>query len=96
MYVTGSVNISAASVSTYANVPANFRLFVCSSSNVVISGSAVFYGDVYAPESAATISGSGALAGRIVALSLTESGGSKLYYDQSLMGGYASGVLLAQ
>ena len=96
MYVNGNVTLSGGSVSTSSNVPANFRLYVGSSGTVTISGSADLYADVYAPQSAFTLSGGGSLAGRIVASSIAESGGSNIYYDMSLVGGYGAGVFLAQ
>lgn len=96
MYVTGSVSLSGGSVSTSANVPSNFRLYVGSSGTVTVSGSSTLYADVYAPQSDFTISGGGTLAGRIVALSITESGNSNLYYDMSLVGGAGASVFLAQ
>lgn len=96
MYVTGNVNLSGGSVSTSNNVPANFRLYVGSSGSITVSGSSTLYADIYAPQSAFTLSGGGALAGRVVALSVTESGNSNIYYDLSLVGGAGTNVFLAQ
>jgi len=97
VYVNGNVNLSGGSVSTSNNVPANFRLYVGSNGgSVSVSGGGTLYADVYAPQSAFSLSGGGSLAGRVVALSVTESGNSNIYYDLSLVGGAGANVFLAQ
>jgi len=96
VYVNGNVSLAGGSVSTSGNVPANFRLYVGGSGSISVSGSATLYADVYAPQSAFSLAGGGALAGRVVALSVTESGNSNIYYDLSLVGGAGANVFLAQ
>ncbi len=96
MYVNGNVNLSGGSVSTSNNLPANFRLYVGSSGSITVGGGSTLYADIYAPQSPFSLAGGGALAGRVVAQSVTESGNSNIYYDLSLVGGAGANVFLAQ
>ena len=85
VYVTGKVDLSG-SAQTPSSVPANFGVRVASTSNVTLSGGADFYIDLYAPQSAVTISGGAQLSGSVVGATLTQSGGA-IHLDQSLMSG---------
>lgn len=84
IYATGSVNLSGGTVVTDSNIPRNLQIEVIGGGNVTMSGGSTFYADIYCPQSAYNLSGGSTLAGRIIALSITQSGGSNIEYDQSL------------
>ena len=84
VYATGSVNLTGGTVVTSGNIPANLQIQVIGTGTVSMSGGSTFYADVYCPQSAYTLAGASTLAGRVIALSITQSGGSNIDYDQSL------------
>ncbi|HWE98154.1 MAG TPA: pilus assembly protein TadG-related protein [Tepidisphaeraceae bacterium] len=93
IYVTGQVNLSG-SVNTPSNLPSSLKLEVASTQDVVLSGSTKFFMDVYAPQSAVTVSGTGGLFGSVVGSTLSLSAGSAIHYDTSLNSGW--GIRIVQ
>ncbi|WP_428940065.1 DUF7305 domain-containing protein [Fontivita pretiosa] len=83
LYVAGSISLSG-NVSTQGNLPGNFAINVLNSGNVALSGNSSLYADIYAPNSAVTVSGNGDLFGRIVGKTLSISGNGKFHYDEDL------------
>jgi Flp pilus assembly protein TadG len=88
LVVQGNFSMSGRAL-TSANLPANFKLImVRDSSNVIgtvsVSSASAFYGQIYAPESAISMSGNGDIYGSIIGKSITMSGTSAVYYDLNL------------
>lgn len=83
VYVTGSVNLSGGT-NVFGNKPANLRLRVIGSGVVTISGSNALYCDLYAPQSAVDISGTGGVYGAVVGRTLVVRGGGGAHHDTSM------------
>lgn len=88
IYVTGSVNISG-TIHTAANRPSNLTIYMCSSNPFSMGNNNAAYVNLYAPQSAVTLSGSGDLYGQVIGLTVSMSGSSAIHYDQSLPSGQA-------
>ena len=93
IYVYGTVSISG-NTATNANLPKNLKIVMIhdpgnnnAPGSVQISSSAALYADIYAPESAVTLGGSGAIYGQVIGKSVSMTGSSDIYYDLSLAGG---------
>jgi hypothetical protein len=85
LYVDGKLTISGNGVIvTAGSIPANLSIQMASSSTATLSGGARIFAQVYAPDSAVTLSGSSGLAGQVVGKSVTMSGGATIYTDNSL------------
>lgn len=85
IFVDGNISLGGNGITTYGNKAPNFLLFSTGSGSVSRSGSAVFYGAIYAPNSAVTNSGSGAWYGAVVADTYTQNGSGALHFDEALM-----------
>lgn len=68
-------------------LPSNLQVFSASTTKATVSGSAAFYGSIYAPGAAGTLSGSAGAYGAFQARTLTISGGAGCHYDLALGGG---------
>lgn len=96
LYITTSYNVSQnVQINTYKNLPANRTLyFLPTCTTATWSGTNVCIGDLYAPDTDFTISGSVDMMGRIIAHSIANSSSGGMHYDESLtapqgQGGYA-------
>jgi Flp pilus assembly protein TadG len=90
VYVNGGVNLSG-NHQTHNSLPGNFRIHVLSSGSVSIHGNANLYADVYAPNSAISISGNGDFYGRAIGKTLSVDGNGKLHFDESVGPPYGGG-----
>jgi len=78
--VSGDVTIS-----TYQNLPVNRQIFFLPTCKTASwTGTNVCVGDLYAPDTDFTVSGSVEKFGRIVAKSITNSSSGGMHYDESL------------
>lgn len=83
IYVTGDVDMGGGSVINQTALPRNLEFNVMGS-NCVISGSAAFYGVVYAPNATVSRNGSSDYFGSIIAGTLSLSGSGGIHADDSL------------
>ena len=86
MYVTGTFNCSG-NILTSANKPANLTIIMCSTNAFSLSSNTAAYINLYAPQSAVTLGGTGDIYGSVVGLSVSMTGTSAIHYDTSLPGG---------
>lgn len=86
LYIKSSYNVSGdVQISTYQNLPVNRQLyFLPTCTTATWSGTNVCVGDLYAPDTDFTISGSVQKQGRIVAKSINNSSSGGMHYDESL------------
>jgi Flp pilus assembly protein TadG len=86
LYLRDSYKISGnAKIETYQNKPANRQMFFLPSCKVATwTGAHSCVGDMYAPDTDFTISGTSNLYGRIVAKTINVSGNGGLHYDEAL------------
>lgn len=97
IYVDGPVSIAGNGVSTQANTPPNFLMYVTNNSDVSISGNGNFYGGIYAPASHISNTGNGEIYGALVADDYHQTGNGNVHYDEALRntgGSSNSGVSL--
>ncbi|HEY2586654.1 MAG TPA: Tad domain-containing protein [Tepidisphaeraceae bacterium] len=87
VYVTGSVGIYGATT-TSGNVPKNLSIQVIGNGPVTVGNNASIYMNLYAPQSAVTLSGKGAIYGSVLGWTINMTGTSAIYYDLSLPGGW--------
>jgi hypothetical protein len=99
LYIVNSYNVSGNVVITTAgNLPKNRTLyFLPTCTTASWSGTNVCVGDLYAPDTDFTITGSVDMMGRIIAKSITNSSSGGMHYDESLpapngIGGYGPSV----
>jgi len=90
IYVDGAVSLSGAGIVTQNNLPPNMTIYATGSGKVTISGSAGYYGSIYAPNSAVTNSGDVKIYGAIISKTMTLSGSSEIHYDEALSSGSGS------
>ena len=83
IYVTGKVALSGGTMANQTSLPKNLSLNVMAGP-ATISGTADFYGAVYAPQAAVVRSGNAAYFGSIVGLTLDLSGSGGIHADESL------------
>src|SRR5205085_8968780 len=80
------------STSTSGSTPQNLTVIMCPGANgaapgpVNIGSSAALYADIYAPQSAITLSGTGDIYGSVVGLSINMTSTSAIHYDLALSG----------
>ena len=87
IYVAGNVSLGGHAI-TRDNIPHNLQIIVVGNGTTVsLSGGSDLYADVYAPQSAITMSGNGDIFGAIVGKSVSMTGTSAVHYDLSLRGG---------
>jgi hypothetical protein len=94
-YVGGDITTSGSSFQNADGLASAVTMYGYgpTGSKVTVSGGGSFIGVLNAPNYAATISGSGAWSGAIVASSLTISGGASFHYDEALNSGFGSTTL---
>jgi Flp pilus assembly protein TadG len=92
IYVYGSVSMSG-NTTTSKSLPVNFRIVLIHDpttnnvpGSVQLASNASLYADIYAPESAITLSGNGTIYGQVLGKSITMTGTSDIYYDLSIAG----------
>lgn len=85
VYVTGQVALSGP-VATAGSLPANLNVEVIGSGSINVSAGGSLYATIYAPQSAVTVSGSGAYYGSILGYTVTGSGSAQIHNDLSLVG----------
>lgn len=83
VYVDGTVSIAGSGVSTSMNTPANLSIIATGSSTISISGSANFYGTIYAPDSTVN-NNAGDFYGAIIAYDYNHNGNGDVHYDEAL------------
>ena len=87
LYVTGQIQVAAnASITPMDPNPEKFAVYVASSRPVSLSGTGIFYGVVYAPQSVVSLSGNGMLLGSFIAQQMKLSGSAAVRYDTALRG----------
>lgn len=94
LYVWGSINLSGSATGGGNLAPGQLKIYSVPSTSgtspgsvaVTISGGSMMFADLYAPQSAFTLSGSGSLYGSIIALTVSMSGGSSIHYDMASNG----------
>lgn len=84
IYVSGSVTISGNGVSTQANLPPNFIIYVTTGDTVKVSGNGNFYGAIYAPASHVMNTGNGEIYGAVVSRTYHQAGNGNVHYDEAL------------
>ena len=83
IYVTGNVNLGAG-VLTNRFRPANLNITVIGSGSVSITGSGFLFADIYAPESAFSMSGGSVLLGSVIARTVSMSRSAMVIFDEEL------------
>ena len=86
LYIRNSYNVSGdVQISTYQNLPVNRQLyFLPTCTTATWTGTNICVGDLYAPDTDFTVSGSVQKMGRIVAKSITNSSTGGMHYDESM------------
>lgn len=88
VYVTGNLGIYGSLVSS-GNLAKNLSIQVIGNGNVTVGNNASIYVNLYAPQSAVTLSGSGAIYGSVLGWSINMTGTSNIYYDLGLPGAWS-------
>ena len=83
LFITGSVSMSGR-ITTLAERPENLQIRVVGSGPVQMSGTADFYGEIYAPDAPIRFSGTSGFFGAFVGRTLEVSGTADLHQDESL------------
>jgi hypothetical protein len=83
IFVDGNVIMSGASILNDTAIPQNLQIY-CSGTSFTMSGTAAFYGVVYAPRATVGRSGTTDFYGSIIANQLTSSGYGGIHADDSL------------
>ncbi len=90
-YVYGSINSTGGFV-TNGNLPKNLQIYMVSDTSgnapgsVTLGGNSALYANIYAPQSAFSMAGTGDFYGQLVALSIDMTGTSQIHYDLDLTG----------
>ena len=82
------VDLSGGSVTNPSGVPSDFQIVYGGTGNLTLSGGSDSYGVVYAPSAPITMSGNSDWYGAIIGKSFTDSGGSAVHFDRSLLSQY--------
>jgi Tfp pilus assembly protein PilX len=85
---TGAVNavdLSGGTIANTSDIPLNLQINYDGSQPILLSGGSGSYGIVYAPNSPITISGGADWYGAVLGKSFTDSGGSAVHFDRSLL-----------
>jgi Flp pilus assembly protein TadG len=91
IYVTGSLNLSG-NANTSGNDPANLSIVLCPNTqgqapaSLSISGNGNLYADIYAPQSAISLSGNEQIYGRVLGKTIAMSGNASIHVDTALTG----------
>lgn len=98
LYCSGPVNVTGGYIGTYQNRPKNFQLFMTNSSSVVMGGQANFYGQIYAPQSTFTQSGTAEIFGSVIANNLVFTGTWEggMHFDESISGTAGGAIMLVK
>lgn len=83
LYLNGPLTMSGGTIRAYLNQPENLRIIQLSASPISLTGTVDLYADVYAPNSAFTMSGTPELFGRIISKTATLGGGT-IHFDSSM------------
>jgi hypothetical protein len=86
LYIKSSYNVSGSvQISTFNNLPVNRQIFFLPTcTNATWTGTNVCVGDLYAPDTNFTVSGSVEKHGRIIAKTINNSSSGGMHYDESL------------
>ena len=91
-YLYGTVTLTGQAV-TYSNVPDNLKIVMIPNPNngvapgaITIGSGTAVYADIYAPQSAISVTGNGAIYGTVIGKSINITGGGDIYYDLSTDG----------
>jgi Flp pilus assembly protein TadG len=91
IYCYGNFSMTGQTI-TNGNLPKNLQLIMCPGptglppGSVSITAGAALYANVYAPQSAVTIGGGGAIYGSVLGLTVSMSGSASIHYDMALKG----------
>jgi Flp pilus assembly protein TadG len=87
IYVSGSVSMGGHSMLS-GSVPGNLKIVSVGGGSVTINlgSNASMYADVYAPQSAVSLGGSGVLYGSLVGLTVSMGGSASIHYDLNSSG----------
>jgi len=98
VFCSGPVNITGGYIGTYQNRPKNFQILMTNSSAVNLGGQANFYGQIYAPQSTVTQSGTADIYGSVIANNLVFSGTWQggMHFDESLSGTAGGEIMLVK
>ena len=83
-----AINLSGGSITNNTGFPANFQIVYGGTGGVTLSGGSGSSAVVYAPNAPVTMSGGAAWCGAIIGSTVTDSGGSAIHYDTSLMNNF--------
>jgi hypothetical protein len=83
---SGDFTISGTGVINQGQDPANLSIHSATTSSINVSGSAAFYGQLFAPQATLIASGSAGIYGSARASTLSLSGGMNLHFDRQLGG----------
>jgi adhesin HecA-like repeat protein len=80
-----AVDLSGGTITNTTDVPLNMQINYGGTDPIDLSGGSGSYAVVYAPNSPITISGGGDWYGAVLGNSFTDSGGSAVHFDRSLL-----------
>jgi len=85
LYVTDNVSVDSNVTVNGTKIPANFDLKVVGNQNVHLDSNVIFYGTIYAPESAnVRMDSNSQLFGAIIAGEFEANSNSRIHYDEAL------------
>lgn len=80
-----AVDLSGGTITNTTDIPVNLQIYYGGSQPIDLSGGSGSYSVVYAPNSPISISGGGDWYGAVLGKSFTDSGGSAVHFDRSLL-----------
>lgn len=83
IYMTGDLDTAGGDIINGSQVPGNLQIYMTGGTAKVTSG-VDFYGAIYAPNTAVTVSGSADLFGAVVGKTLTFTGTGDVHFDEDL------------
>ncbi|MEO6434866.1 MAG: hypothetical protein ABIP55_03770, partial [Tepidisphaeraceae bacterium] len=91
LYCWGTFSMTS-QTTTDSSLPKNLKIVMCTGptgqtpGSLTINAGAALYADIYAPQSAVSISGKGDIYGSVLGLTVSMSGTGEIHYDLSLKG----------
>src|SRR5688572_21840481 len=87
LYINGDASLAGtASVTTYQARPANLRIRVAGARTFIVGNTVSLTTDLYAPQSTVDMQNNATIAGAVIANVLIAVNGTKVYFDESLIG----------
>ncbi len=93
MYIYGDVNINSSTVNAYQSKPTNFKIYLLSGSTFQLRTNTSVQADIYGPDTDMSFSGASTLYGRVIGLSLQQTGNGSIHQDESLSAASGSGTI---